>query len=126
MGKNTDNLADKAIEAASELSERAAREADQTLAVTRRAAADASHSLREGLEALREEVPTAFSRAAAQAEALSRQGLERARQAGDQTVGYIRDEPVKAVAMAAAVGAVAALLVGWLGRSSRSGHAAAR
>lgn len=126
MSKNTDNLADKAIEAANELSERAAREADQTLAVTRRAAADASHSLREGLEALREEVPTAFSRAAAQAEALSRQGLERARQAGDQTVDYIRDEPVKAVAMAAAVGAVAALLVGWLGRSSRSGHASAR
>ncbi len=36
---------------------------------------------------------------------------------GDQTVGYIRQEPVKAVVTAAAVGAIAALLLGWLGRS---------
>jgi ElaB/YqjD/DUF883 family membrane-anchored ribosome-binding protein len=38
---------------------------------------------------------------------------------GDQTVGYVRDEPVKSLLAAAAVGAMAALLLGWLGRSRR-------
>ncbi|MCW5655514.1 hypothetical protein [Hydrogenophaga sp.] len=41
----------------------------------------------------------------------------RAARAGEQTVDYIREEPVKSVVAAAAVGAVAALLLGWLGRS---------
>lgn len=128
MNQKTDTLTHNAINAASDLSERAAREADHALATTRRAAADASKSLRDGFETLKEEVPSALTRAAAQAEALSKEGLERARRAkeavrdqalraGDQTVSYIKDEPVKAVAIAAGVGAVAALLVGWLGRS---------
>jgi ElaB/YqjD/DUF883 family membrane-anchored ribosome-binding protein len=39
---------------------------------------------------------------------------------GDQTVGYVRDEPVKSLLAAVAVGAVAALLLGWLGSSRRS------
>lgn len=130
MSNNAETLAHNAIHAASDISERAAREADHTLATTRRAAGDAGRSLREGFETLQEEVPSALSRAAAQAEALSREGLERARRAkealrdqalrtGDQTVNYIKDEPVKAVAIAAGVGAIAALLVGWLGRSRR-------
>ncbi len=38
---------------------------------------------------------------------------------GDQTVGYVRDEPVKSLVAAVALGAAVALLVGWLG-SSRS------
>ncbi len=38
---------------------------------------------------------------------------------GDQTVGYVRDEPVKSLVAAVAVGAAVALLLGWLG-SSRS------
>lgn len=128
MFKNTESLTHKAINTASDLSERAAREADLTLAATRRATADATRSLREGFEAMQEEVPSALSRAAEKCEALSKEGLERARRAkeavreqairaGDQTVGYIKDEPVKAVAIAAGVGAVAALLVGWLGRA---------
>ena len=42
---------------------------------------------------------------------------DKAVQVSDQTVGYIKDEPVKAVLVAAAAGAVAALLIGWLSRS---------
>ncbi|MGE0097561.1 MAG: hypothetical protein AB7S86_04360 [Hydrogenophaga sp.] len=38
---------------------------------------------------------------------------------GEQTVGYVRDEPVKSLMAAAAVGALAGLLIGWLGRSRR-------
>jgi ElaB/YqjD/DUF883 family membrane-anchored ribosome-binding protein len=36
---------------------------------------------------------------------------------GDQTVGYVRDEPVKSLVAAVALGALAAVLIGWLGRS---------
>jgi len=39
---------------------------------------------------------------------------------GDQTVGYVRDEPVKSLMAAVAVGALAALLIGWLGSSRRN------
>lgn len=75
-------------------------------------------------------LPDAFSRAAAQVEQLTRNGLDRARnvsqnvkekalQAGDSTVGYIKDEPVKAVLIAAAAGAALALLLRALGSNSR-------
>ena len=61
-------------------------------------------------------------------EDLARLGIERARRAsgavrqqavrmGDQTVGYIKDEPVKSMLIAAAAGAATALVVGWLSRS---------
>jgi ElaB/YqjD/DUF883 family membrane-anchored ribosome-binding protein len=74
----------------------------------------------------------AASQAASHAEELTRRGIERARaatlaareqcaRAGDQAVGYIKDEPVKAVLMAAAAGAATALLLAWLSRS-RSAH----
>jgi ElaB/YqjD/DUF883 family membrane-anchored ribosome-binding protein len=36
---------------------------------------------------------------------------------GDQTVGYVREEPVKAIVAAVALGAIAVALIGWLGRS---------
>ena len=96
-------------------------------------ASDTTRALRDSVDTLQSQTSSALTRAAAQAEALSREGLERARRAteaaraqaqrvGDQTVGYIKDEPVKAVAIAAGVGAVAALLVGWLARSKRSPH----
>jgi ElaB/YqjD/DUF883 family membrane-anchored ribosome-binding protein len=38
-------------------------------------------------------------------------------QAGDRSVGYIRDEPVKSVLIAAAAGAALAALIGWASRS---------
>lgn len=109
------------------------RAADTATDLGQRAADGTTRALRDGVETLHSQTSSALTRAAAQAEALSREGLERARRAteaararaqrvGDQTVEYIKDEPVKAVAIAAGVGAVAALLVGWLGRSKRSAH----
>jgi ElaB/YqjD/DUF883 family membrane-anchored ribosome-binding protein len=72
-------------------------------------------------------VPAAVS-LAAQAENLTRRGIERVRQTAalardrasqvsDATVERIRADPVKAVILAAAAGAVTALLVQWLSRS---------
>ena len=115
-------------DAVSDLAERAANKADQALQSTRRLGAEAAQALQSGIDGLREGVPSAISRATAQAEDLTRRGMERARQASatvrdkavhvsDQTVGYIKDEPVKAVLVAAAAGAIAALLIGWMSRS---------
>ena len=113
---------------ASDMTDRAANKAEQALQSTKRMGNDMAHAVQSGIDGLREGVPAAISRATAQAEDLTRRGIERARQAtatvreqatrvSDQTVGYIKDEPMKAVLMAAAAGAVAALVIGWLGRS---------
>ena len=70
-----------------------------------------------------------FTRAAGEAEALARRGIERARQAGDvvrwqaerlgdNTTGYIKDQPLKSILIAAAAGAVVTALISWLSRSS--------
>jgi len=118
-------------EFAADLSERAANKAEQALQSSKRMGNDVANAVQSGIDGLRDG-SSAISRATAQAEDLTRRGIERARQAtatvrekatrvSDQTVGYIKDEPVKAVLAAAAVGAVAALLIGWLGRS-RNNH----
>ena len=51
----------------------------------------------------------------------SRRLREQARMASDQTVGYIKDEPVKSMLMAAAAGAVLMGLINLLGRSRNRG-----
>lgn len=118
-------------EMASDMAERAASRADQALVGAKRVASEAERSMQQGIDHLRDSVPGAVSRAAAQAEDLTRRGLERARHAaedvrhravdlGDATVHRIQDEPVKAVLIAAAVGAAATLLVQWLSHSSHS------
>jgi ElaB/YqjD/DUF883 family membrane-anchored ribosome-binding protein len=116
-------------ELASDVAERAANRADEALVGAKRVASDTARSVQHGIDQLRENIPSAISRAAAQAEDLTRRGVERARHAaddvrhrasdlGDATVHRIQDEPVKAVLIAAAVGAVATLLVQWLSHSS--------
>lgn len=47
--------------------------------------------------------------------------LDRAHLASDRTVGYIKDEPVKAMLIAAATGAVLMALVGLMTRPRRHG-----
>jgi ElaB/YqjD/DUF883 family membrane-anchored ribosome-binding protein len=64
------------------------------------------------------------------AESLARRGIdavkenalyvkERAIKAGDSTVGYIKDEPVKSILIAAAAGAALMALIGLLSRRDR-------
>jgi ElaB/YqjD/DUF883 family membrane-anchored ribosome-binding protein len=75
-----------------------------------------------------EHAAAALSRAATQVEEMTKRSLERAKEAshvvrervgraGDMTVGYIREEPMKSLLVAAAVGAVVAGLIGWFTRS---------
>ena len=116
-----------------DLADQAAGKADQALQSSRRMTNNALDSLESGVDTMRETVPAAFSRAAAQVEEITRRGLDRAKEASlgmrdqmhkasDRTVGYIKDEPVKSVLIAAATGAAVALLVGWAMRSRHSRH----
>jgi ElaB/YqjD/DUF883 family membrane-anchored ribosome-binding protein len=103
------------------LAERAATKAAQAIEGTKSATNRALDSLQGGVDSARQTVPEAFGRAAAQVEELTRRGMDRARsmstgvkdqvaRAGDQTVLYIKDEPLKAVLIAAGIGAGLALL----------------
>ncbi|MCA0174742.1 MAG: hypothetical protein LCH73_00380 [Proteobacteria bacterium] len=105
-----------------------ADKAEQALDATRRAAGDAMGRAQEALDSARTRVPEAFSDAAHRMEELARDGIHRAREfghdvrerahrAGDSTVTYIRDEPVKSVLIAAAVGAAIATVASLLARS---------
>ena len=92
------------------------------------ATADQIQAVQADAAALMNDAPGLIRSAIKDAEALAQNGIERARQAsakvreqvgiaGEKTVGYIQDEPVKSVLIAAAVGAVSAALIGWLARS---------
>lgn len=81
--------------------------------------------LTEDAKAALDRAPGAISEAAAQLQALTRRGLDGARElgigarekasrAGYRTQAYIQDEPVKAVLIAAAAGAVVTLLASFL------------
>jgi ElaB/YqjD/DUF883 family membrane-anchored ribosome-binding protein len=92
------------------------------------AVAEKAHSVQHQVEQALSDAPNLIGTALKDAEALARNGIERARQAsvqardsvnraGERTVGYIQDEPVKSVLIAAAVGAASAALITWLARS---------
>lgn len=111
--------------------DRAAARAERVIDHSRRAAHDALDALHQGVDDLGQGVPDALHRAASQVDDLTRRSIEQARatarqvrqqvqHAGDRTVGYIRDEPVKSMLFAAAVGAVVAGLAAWMSRSSRA------
>lgn len=109
----------------------AADKADQSVSSAKRIANETLDHLQDGIARVREGVPSAVARTASQVEEIARRSAERARElrddvshkverATDQTVGYIKDEPVKAILIAAGVGAALALIIGSLSRSKRS------
>lgn len=110
------------------VADRAAATVDGALQATRVATDHALESMQSSVENLRQTGPAALSRAAAQVEDLTRRGMDRAREAGvqvktqvsragERSVDYIREEPVKSVLVAAAAGAAIAALVSWSMRS---------
>lgn len=123
--------ADSTIE---HMADRAAASVDSALQATRVATDHALESMQSSVENLRQAGPAALSRAAAQVEDLTRRGMDRARdagvqvkaqvsRAGERSVDYIREEPVKSVLVAAAAGAAVAALVGWSMRSRAAAKA---
>ena len=104
---------------------------DHAADAVKQGAHDAIDKVQNGVDELSRAAPAALSRAAAQLEELTRRTLDKAREAstqvreqahraGDVTVGYIKDEPMKAMLIAAAAGAIAAGLFAWLTRPSDS------
>lgn len=115
--QHSDNLAD-----------RAASSADHAIRSTQYAVNGALNNLAANVEDLRHQTAPLLDRASGQASALAHRGADSlrhtsqylrdsARQSSDNTKSYIRDEPVKAVLIAAATGAVLAALVNLLGHS---------
>ena len=108
----------------------ATRSIDQALNTTRQAANSAIDGLGNAANQLRDDTMPVIDRISEQAQAIARQGIDavrdqslhlqaRARRTSDDTLHYIRDEPVKAVLIAAATGAMLVALAGLLMRLPR-------
>jgi len=109
---------------ATNVADEAAESADNAIRNTQRRADEAFDSLSSKVEDLRNQA----ARVSSQAEAAARRGMEavrdgsqqlreRAQRATDQTVAYVKDEPIKSMLIAAATGAVLMALVSLMGRS---------
>jgi ElaB/YqjD/DUF883 family membrane-anchored ribosome-binding protein len=104
-----------------------AQTAEQAIRSSQRAVNQAVDHGVDGIHALRARTGAAYDGLTAGAEQLSRRSLEvvregahrlreTSRHAADSTVGYIRDEPVKSVLLAAAAGAALLALATLFGR----------
>jgi ElaB/YqjD/DUF883 family membrane-anchored ribosome-binding protein len=118
-------------QAATQLGDQAAQGAESAIRSTQRVANDALDNLSNSVEGVRAKAMPAISRVAGEAEQLARRGIDAVRdssahlrdqamRAQDKTVGYIKEEPVKAMLIAAAAGAALMALVALLGRSSNA------
>ena len=90
----------KSLEHVGSLADQAVQSADQAIKSSRRVANDALDSVRD----------------------TSRQLRDTARHASDSTVDYIRDDPVKAILIAAATGAALMALVSLVSHSRERHH----
>lgn len=112
------------------LADKAAATADQAINSTQRLAQRALDGLSNGVDDLKNAATPAIQRVSDQAHALAQRGLdsardsaqhvrERAHQMSAHTVGYIKDEPLKSVLIAAATGALLMAMLGMLRRPGR-------
>ena len=117
-------------QASDNLADRAATSADHAIRSTQYAVNGALDTLAANVQDLRHHTAPLLDRATGHASALVHRGADSvratsqqlravARQTTDDTRGYIRDEPVKAVLIAAATGAVLMALLNLLGHSRR-------
>lgn len=107
---------------ANNLADRAASSAGHAIDSTRASTHDLLDSVSQSLEHLRERASPALDRASEIAHRSGRYVRDGSRQlragaehAGENTALYIREAPFKSIMIAAAAGAVIALLAGWLG-----------
>lgn len=121
-------ITNKPLETSNNLLDHAATSADLAIKSTQRATTDALDALANSVKDLRNQVAPLLSRGSEQIGALTqrsvnavRDGTQQVRdtalRASDSTVSYIRDEPVKAMLIAAATGAALMALVGLLTRA---------
>jgi ElaB/YqjD/DUF883 family membrane-anchored ribosome-binding protein len=110
------------------LVDQASQSADQAIRAGQQAANQAVDSAGNALQDLRKQATPVLERASEQVSAMAHRGLDSVREtthqlrlkaehASDSTVGYIRQEPVKAVLIAAATGAALMALISLVARS---------
>lgn len=116
------------VQQGQDLTDKAAGNAQSAIRSTQKAADSALDNLSSKVDDLQEQAKPMLSRVSSQAEAAARRGIEavrdtsqqlreRALRVSDSAVGYVKDEPVKAMLIAAATGA---LLMGIVALMSRS------
>jgi ElaB/YqjD/DUF883 family membrane-anchored ribosome-binding protein len=112
----------------SNLVDQAAASADRAIKSTQRVANEALDSLSSGVHDVRDQAAPVLERGKEKLTELAHRSVdavrdtshqlrEKAVHASDTTVGYIREEPVKAMLIAAATGAALMALIGLLSRA---------
>jgi ElaB/YqjD/DUF883 family membrane-anchored ribosome-binding protein len=120
----------KKLQEPSNLTDQMSQTADEAIRTTQLLANEAVDGLAHAMQDARTQAVPMLNRASEQVGALAQRGVEsvrqtsqqlrdRTRDAADGTVQYIKDEPVKAMLIAAATGATLMALVSLI---SRSGH----
>ena len=106
----------------------AAQGADGVIKATQRVANETLTGLSDKVHDIKDQAVPVLNRVATQAEALARRSVEamrdssqqlrdKAARASDSTIGYIKDEPLKAILIAAATGAALMALISLMTRS---------
>ena len=119
-------------EKSSAIADAVAQSADHAIRATQRTANDALDTVAGAVQDVRHEVAPALNRATEHVTDFAQHGLDvvrdgsrrirlQAQHASEATVNYIRHEPVKAVLIAAATGAVLMALVSLIARSRHHG-----
>jgi ElaB/YqjD/DUF883 family membrane-anchored ribosome-binding protein len=101
----------KEAEPSNSLIDQAAQSADQVIKSTQQMAADALATLNGAMQDLRQQATPVAERALDSVRETSRQLRLKAEHASDNTVAYIKHDPVKSVLIAAATGAALMALV---------------
>jgi ElaB/YqjD/DUF883 family membrane-anchored ribosome-binding protein len=111
------------------LADQAAQSADNAIKATQRVANETLDGLAGTVQDIRQQAAPLLNRVGEQAGAMAQRSVdairdsseqlrEKALRASDTTVGYIKDEPVKAVLIAAATGAALMALLSLMARSN--------
>ena len=119
----------KPAEQSNHYADEVAHTADEAVKASQRLANEALDTLSDSVQNLRHQAAPLFNRASDEAHTLtqrsldamrdsSRQLRDQARHASDNTVNYIKHEPVKSILIAAATGAALMALIGLVTRAS--------
>jgi len=122
-------FAKKKPEPSSSIADQMSQSADDAIRSTQRLANETVDGLAHTMQDMRTQAAPLLSRASEQVSTLAQRGVdsvretsqhlrEKTRDAADGTVQYIKDEPVKAMLIAAATGAALMALVSLISRSS--------
>lgn len=119
---------DKPVDASNSLLDQASQSADQAVKATQQAANEALQTLSQAMHDLRHQAAPLVTQASDQVTSLAHRGLDSVREtshqlrvkaehASENTVNYIKHEPMKSVLIAAATGAALMALISLVSHS---------